>query len=316
MRKKFIQSLKERGVLRTTQIALDKANPWSARSVKARKRNEILRSLQADVQADGCIVKRIHGSLMRLDVSPGTRHTLETDLAVEGTRESASTEFFADRLVSLKRDWAAAGRSAPLIIDIGANVGYFVLLEASIFGGDATVLAIEPEIENCDRLRHNIDLNNYANVCVIRAAVSNASGRAKLYVGNQSNIHKLNLEGKDPNFAEVQEVELRSVDELVSQYAQDASPVIIRMDVEGHEWQAIQGMSDTFRSDRPIYLFFELHPTALKWAPLMAATLHQAGFEVERIDNSKGLAKGSDTVDVDALAAMATDAHIFARRGC
>src|SRR5262249_4049977 len=53
---------------------------------------------------------------------------------------------------------ASAGR--PFVfIDVGANVGLFSLFVASQAGGNARILAFEPEPENVRRLRFNIDAN-------------------------------------------------------------------------------------------------------------------------------------------------------------
>jgi FkbM family methyltransferase len=316
MHRKFIRSIKQRGILRTTQIAIERSNPWSSRSLEAKQRSKSLASLRAIAQEDGCVIKRIHGSLMRLDVSPGTKHTLETDLAIEETRESTSTDFYREKLVALKASWENANRPVPLILDIGANVGYFVLLEGLIFGGKATIVAIEPEADNCERLAHNIALNHYSCIKVIRAAVSSESGKATLHVGNQSNIHKLTLEGTDPNFADIQHVDVMTIDELVREHADNKTPLIIRMDVEGHEWEAIKGMVETLRGDRPIYMFFELHQSALMHAIEIAKSLREAGFEVERIDDSKGWAGTPIPTGFDSISTLKTDAHIFAKRSC
>ena len=46
------------------------------------------------------------------------------------------------------------------IFDIGANIGYYVLMESNLIGEKGKILAIEPVDKNIKLLRKNLKLNN------------------------------------------------------------------------------------------------------------------------------------------------------------
>jgi len=78
----------------------------------------------------------------------------------------------------------AAGR--PFVfVDIGANVGLFSLFVASCAGGNASILAIEPERENLRRLRFNIDANPGLPIRVLPCALGDKEGQLALEINHR-----------------------------------------------------------------------------------------------------------------------------------
>ena len=45
------------------------------------------------------------------------------------------------------------------VFDIGANIGYYVLMESSIIGEKGKIIAVEPLPKNMQLLKKNLDLN-------------------------------------------------------------------------------------------------------------------------------------------------------------
>jgi FkbM family methyltransferase len=75
--------------------------------------------------------------------------------------------------------WIAQARPAgqPFVfIDIGANVGLFSFFVASSAGGNARILAIEPERENLRRLRFNIEANAGVPIQLLPHALGESAG--------------------------------------------------------------------------------------------------------------------------------------------
>lgn len=74
-------------------------------------------------------------------------------------------------------------------IDLGANVGAYSLFVAGLAGGDARVLAIEPQPEIVERLETNISLNGF-DIDVAAVAILEEPGEAKLVVshGNRGSV--------------------------------------------------------------------------------------------------------------------------------
>lgn len=66
-------------------------------------------------------------------------------------------------------------------LDLGANVGFYTFLARSIIGEKGRVFAFEPYPRNAE-LKASIRENNYNNVTLVEAAVSDKDGKASLYL--------------------------------------------------------------------------------------------------------------------------------------
>ena len=63
------------------------------------------------------------------------------------------------------------------IFDIGANIGYYAIMEAQMVGKKGEVIAIEPSPSNVNLLEKNVALNDQQNIRIVSAAVSDAFGK-------------------------------------------------------------------------------------------------------------------------------------------
>lgn len=57
-------------------------------------------------------------------------------------------------------------REGDVFVDIGANIGYFTLMGASLVGPNGYVYAFEPHPDNCKSIQMSLDANLYKNVTV------------------------------------------------------------------------------------------------------------------------------------------------------
>ncbi len=144
-----------------------------------------------------------------------------------------------------------------VVMDIGAYLGYYTIFAAEKVGPSGKVYAFEPDPQNYSLLEHNIRINGYKNVVAIRKAVSNKTGTLKFYQHSY-----------DPSMGSlifrkgcqrVVNVDCVSVDEFLVNHQVD----IIKMDVEGSEVFALQGMLRTIGDSPGLTLFVELNPGAL-----------------------------------------------------
>lgn len=303
-----IAAVRDRGVWATAKAGFAIVNPSSQRSLAARRRASLLRAAQARADADGCLIRRIHGSLMALDVTNEHGRTLEADLAVEGTREPLSTAYYLSALHELKRRWH--GRR-PVVVDIGANVGYYALMAANVFGDAWRVVAVEPDDDNVSRLRRNIELNGYTGIEVKQAAAGAAIGTGHLSRQSAANWHKMQ-EVANSTVA-MQDVEVLTIDGIVEAEAAADAPVIVRMDIEGYEGHAWRGMSRLLASERDVFMFVEMHREALGMFPEMIAALRSGGFYVDRLEVVPGVLETG--VDPGRIADVKLVGHVFLSRG-
>ena len=148
-----------------------------------------------------------------------------------------------------------------IVIDIGANIGYYTLIFAQLVGKGGRVIAFEPESRNFDLLRKNVEINGYKNVILEQKAVSNSSGKANLYLCDENRIDDRIYDPHDGR----KPIEIDAV-RLDDYFAANEKRKIdfIKMDIQGAEYAAIQGMSNLMKENDKLKIVTEYLPSALK----------------------------------------------------
>lgn len=152
--------------------------------------------------------------------------------------------------------WLQA-RLAPgmVVCDVGAHVGQYTLLAASVVGPSGRVYAFEPEPRIFARLEENIRRNGMNNVVLRRCAVCNRSGKATFYIHEggdfQSGNHSLLPDQKLMRFRTITVDTIRLDDILQKEPRLD----FMKIDVEGAEMAVLQGATQSITFHRPIILF-------------------------------------------------------------
>lgn len=162
--------------------------------------------------------------------------------------------------------------------DVGANIGYISLLLARAVGEQGRVFSFEALPANLERLRHNLALNPFGDrVQVVAAAVSADSQPIRFLVGPSGAMGKAEgSAGRSLAYADALEVSGISLDDFVYR-GENPPPDAIKMDIEGGEVLALQGMTRLLDEARPLILL-ELHgPEAARVA---WETLTQADYTI------------------------------------
>ena len=133
--------------------------------------------------------------------------------------------------------------------DIGANVGLYSVLIASKYP-NSKVVAFEPNIQVHSLLKKNMFLNKLTNVNIEGIALSNRIGKGKLL----SQKSRLGAGKLDLNADKI-ESEMNLI-VTTGEVFLDSHPVLIpnlvKIDVEGHEPEVIQGMLEILQEYKPI----------------------------------------------------------------
>ncbi len=148
-------------------------------------------------------------------------------------------------------------------VDVGANIGMITLLASQLVGTSGRVLAFEPNPKPRQQLREMLELNNIENVTVYEVALSNMAAEATLSFTNSHDGA-----GTLANFAvasagmevKQQVVKVETGDKLIPPDL--GGKMFIKIDVEGYETFALQGLKETLKHYRPIILT-ELEPDHL-----------------------------------------------------
>lgn len=130
-----------------------------------------------------------------------------------------------------------------VVYDIGAHLGYYVLLAGRALKGNGTVVAYEPEAESYSLLERNVALNGLTELVTLRPiALGRNSGRGRVQQRGHSGEARIEVgEG---------EVTVGTLDEDVA--AHDlAAPTIVLIDTEGMEADIFVGGWNTISSALP-----------------------------------------------------------------
>ena len=170
------------------------------------------------------------------------------------------------------------------ILDIGANIGYYAVMESLVVGSEGKITAIEPMLPNINMLRRNVALNNATNINVIHGAVSESTGTGKMFMSTHSNLHTFHRDGSAIDYLESTPVDVPIMTLRDAGEQSGSRPELIRMDVEGHEVEILGQLIDLVREDvMTPRVIFETHLSRYKaendFAPVLNG-LFELGYRV------------------------------------
>ncbi|MFH1509274.1 MAG: FkbM family methyltransferase [bacterium] len=215
-------------------------------------------------------VKNINGYKMYISTAKKGLDVYEASifkqLAMDGVREFEATKVIKQLI-----------KPGFKIFELGANVGYYALMESKIIGETGKVYAVEPEKNNINLLKRNIKLNNANNIEVNHMAISDKDGEYPLYVTSSSNLHSMGKPKTRDYKTEM--VQTKSVDNFLKN---KGNIDMIRMDIEGYEYEALKGMNETLKNNPNLHLFIELHTHIIEpeKSKEMLQKLKDNGFEI------------------------------------
>jgi FkbM family methyltransferase len=129
-------------------------------------------------------------------------------------------------------------REGMTFVDVGANVGYYTLLAASLVGSRGRVFAFEPSAYAFGRLEETIRKNKLKQVQAIQAGLGETNGESQLFVSHRKGNHTPSMvpnAGGSPVA-----VPLLRLDDYLAEHKVDHVD-FMKIDVEGFEPNVIRG---------------------------------------------------------------------------
>ncbi len=157
--------------------------------------------------------------------------------------------------------WFVQGlREGDLVVDVGANVGYYTLIASRIVGPEGRVYAFEPDPVSFALLERNVRLNGLSNVVLEPKAVSNVPEPIRLYLApeNKGDHRIYQPSGEDRPFVDVDAVVL---DEYFADRRADID--FVKIDTQGAEIVILRGMRKILQQSRGLRMALEIWPGAL-----------------------------------------------------
>jgi FkbM family methyltransferase len=178
--------------------------------------------------------------------------------------------------------WVNVSKGANVVLDVGANAGIYSLAAIAI-QPDVVVHAFEPTPEIAARLRATAKLNHLENLYVHEVAVLGENGHAALNRcrGDLGDNEGMNFVTKDIGNTDVERVKTVSLDQFCRDHSIDHVD-LFKLDVQGHEYSALEGAELLIREGRVGTLFMELNWARKAGAPCAATKsirlLRQANY--------------------------------------
>ena len=168
------------------------------------------------------------------------------------------------------------------VIDVGANIGFFSRRFARWVTEGGRVVAIEPEPENCRRLRRALAAQGVEHVVeVVEAVAAESAGSRTLEINpDHPGDHRIGEHGI--------EVAAVAIDSLL---AERGWPTVslIKIDVQGAEPAVLEGARRTLRRFAPA-LFVEVYDEGLRAmgssAESLLSWLADAGYAPHRLEKT------------------------------
>jgi len=158
--------------------------------------------------------------------------------------------------VARLRALANAVTQGAVVYDVGAHVGIYSLLASLRVGPSGKVYSFEPLERNLSYLRRHLMLNNIQNCVILEAAVCNRVG-TRPFSGTawESSMGHLSPDGEIL-------VPSTTLDSCVYGEKGLRPPGIMKIDVEGAEFEVLEGADRTLTEFHPM-IFLEIHGTQL-----------------------------------------------------
>lgn len=206
-------------------------NIWAFRAVRKRFRNYILNKCQTDFVVLG---------RQKMHVKPNE----SLKLIIQDYRGFHSS-YLKNHI-----------KQGNVVLDIGANIGYFTCLLSNLVGKSGYVYAFEPEPNNFKLLKKNVEENNCQNVTIEQKAVCDKTGKQTLNISPESTGHSLYEKlGTDTVL-----VDTISLDD----YFNDTKVDYIKSDAQGADYPMVLGMTKLLERSKKLSMMLEFSVSLIR----------------------------------------------------
>lgn len=171
-------------------------------------------------------------------------------------------------------------QTGDVVLDIGANIGFYTKILSELVGENGKVYAFEPDKTNYGYLMENA--GHLKNVVFFNKAVSDKTGKITLYHSDLLNVdHKTYA---TENYTSTTEIDCVAIDDVVPDHKVD----FIKIDIQGFEYFAFKGMENVFAKMENLKIVTEFYPYGIKKSGVSSTDfinlLLQYNFKISTIE--------------------------------
>lgn len=220
---------------------------------------------------------------------------------------------FEPEATSVVRRLVGAG---DVVLDVGANYGWYTTLFAGNVGPGGQVVAFEPVPTTFERLLEHLELNGCADrVAAVRSAVGDRRADVDVYTFDRMSHACSSLSSLGYDDASASSTPMLTLDGYLREHGIDRVD-FLKCDVEGAELMVLQGARALLRSpDAPMVLIELNDETSRAFGYSRAdlwALLEEAGFDafylIDGVETVRRIAAVDDTEDANLLLCCKGDA--------
>jgi FkbM family methyltransferase len=248
----------------------------------------IHRSLFKLSDPQGIILISVQGNKMYVDTRD---KAIVPQLVRDGIWEEYETKLFHQII-----------KPGNVVVDCGANIGYFTLIAAKLAGDKGKVYSFEPEPGNFELLKKNIKVNSFSNVTPVQKALSDKKGELTLFLNNLNlGAHSI-IDSDDPKRKGGSvDVKTITLDGFFEYDIKSSRVDFIKMDAEGAEGLVISGAQRILR-ENDLKILMEFWPSGLRKLgtdPLkMLNDLEGFGYKIKLLDDENCKMKEMENKDI------------------
>ena len=225
------------------------------------------------VKPRGIILIHVQGRKMYVNTQD---EAVAIPLLTEGVYEKYETKLVQELI-----------KPGMIVLDIGANIGYYTLIAARLVGSKGIVYAFEPEANNYGLLVKNIEKNGILNVISIQKAISNKCEKKELFLAKDGALASLSEDNTLIQKKGSEEVEAVTLDDYFENIIGNNKVDFIKLDVQGAEGLVVEGAKEILENNN-LKLTMEFWPWGIKnlgTDPLkLLHKLQNFGFKIKLVD--------------------------------
>jgi FkbM family methyltransferase len=175
-------------------------------------------------------------------------------------------------------------REGDVVVDVGAHIGRYTIVASKRVGPTGKVIAIEADPSNYEMLNRNIELNQLANVTTLNYAVFSKKAKIKLYLPAGDIFTKYNTVMSNWIWVKPEdkfvEVNANTLDNLLQQIG-IKQVNWIKIDVEGAEFEVLNGANNLLLYNKNVVLLVEVHGSSNDYGRKVQEFIKSYNFRIE-----------------------------------